>query len=65
MELNSQLDSKIRDYLLGILPEAEQEPLEEQVLTDESIFVHILVQEDELIDDYLQGALSKRGQTSL
>jgi hypothetical protein len=60
MELNPQLDSKIRDYLLGILPEAEQEPLEEQLLIDESIFGHILVKEDELIDDYLQGALSKQ-----
>jgi len=60
MELDSRLDSKIRDYLLGVLPEAEQNPLEERVLTDESIFSHILIQEDELIDDYLQGVLSKR-----
>ena len=60
MELNSRLDNKIKNYLLGTLPEAEQESLEEQVLTDKNIFVHILVREDELIDDYLEGTLSKQ-----
>ena len=50
----------IRRYLLGMLDEEEQVRLEEQLLTDSEYFEELLVAEDELVDDYINGALSER-----
>jgi CHAT domain-containing protein/tetratricopeptide (TPR) repeat protein len=54
---NAQSD--IRRYLLGTLPEGEMPPIEERILTDDSFLEELHVSEDELIDDYLRGALAE------
>src|SRR5262245_10041295 len=51
-------DVHLRKYLLGELNEAEQQALEERLLTEHELFDLLPVVEDELIDDYLGGELS-------
>jgi tetratricopeptide (TPR) repeat protein len=51
-------EGQLRKYLLGELNEAEQQTLEERLLTDGELLDLLLVAEDELIDDYLSGAIS-------
>jgi hypothetical protein len=51
-------DQNIRPYLLGTLVEAEQQQLEESLLTSDELFEELLVAEDELIDEYLAGQLT-------
>lgn len=46
------------DYLLGLLPEAESERLEQQYLEDETLFELLQEVEGELIDEYASGVLS-------
>lgn len=48
----------LRQYLLGTLPEAARQPVEERLLTDRPFFEELLAAEDELIDEYLAGTLS-------
>lgn len=48
----------IRRYLLGSAPEAELTELEERILSDDNFYEELLIAEDELIDQYLLGALS-------
>ncbi|MBI3950501.1 MAG: hypothetical protein HY314_08615 [Acidobacteria bacterium] len=47
-------------YLLGELLEAEQIRLEERFFTDEEYFERLQAVEDDLIDDYVRGELSRR-----
>ncbi len=47
-------------YLLGQLPEDEQNRLEDRFFTDDDYFEELRVVEDELIDAYAQGKLSRR-----
>jgi len=47
-------------YLLGELSEQEQLQLEEQYFGDDDWFEQFLAIEEELIDDYVQGQLSRR-----
>ncbi|HSB10807.1 MAG TPA: hypothetical protein VLM38_15065, partial [Blastocatellia bacterium] len=51
-------DGDLRRYLLGELNEAEQQRLEERLLTERELFDLLPVIEDELVDDYLGGQLS-------
>jgi len=51
-------EGHLRKYLLGELPEAEQQALEERLMTEAELFDLLQVAEDELIDDHLSGALS-------
>lgn len=51
-------DGRLRKYLLGELPEAEQQALEERLMTEAELFDLLQVAEDELVDDHLSGALS-------
>ena len=52
-------EQNIRSYLLGTLVEAEQQRLEESLLTSDELFEELLVAEDELIDEYLAGQLTE------
>jgi len=45
-------------YLLGSLPEQEQELLEQHYLVDEHLFDELIIIETELADRYVQGTLS-------
>ena len=51
-------DQNIRRYLLGELDEAEQQRLEESLLTDDEMFEELLIVEDELVDEYINGQLA-------
>ena len=46
-------------YLLGELSESEQSVLEKEYFTDSQFFDEILKTENELVDDYVRGRLSK------
>ena len=58
METKLKLEEIIRAYLLGNLPQGEREKLEEQLMTQDDTFTQVLIHEDELIDEYVSGALS-------
>ena len=49
---------RLRRYLLGELDQAETQALEERFMRDDGLFDLLLVSEDELIDDYVDGVLS-------
>jgi hypothetical protein len=51
-------DQNIRRYLLGELVEAEQQRLEESLLTSDEMFEELLIVEDELVDEYVNGQLA-------
>jgi hypothetical protein len=53
-------DKKLTHYLLGDLSEAERVALEDLYLGDQDFFDRLLAVEEDLIDDYAQGRLSKR-----
>jgi hypothetical protein len=59
MEDNIDTTGFIRRYLLGMLGQEEQAQFEVQLLADGECFEELLVAEDELIDDYINGALSE------
>src|SRR2546423_1528124 len=58
MTPSSDLQERIRRYLLGNLPAAEQEEIEKTLLASDEFFEELLVTEDELIDAYLSGGLN-------
>lgn len=59
MALNERDRREIRLYLLGLFEsEPGAERVEERMLTDEDYFEELTVAEDELIDQYLSGALN-------
>jgi hypothetical protein len=53
-------DQVMARYLLGIASEQEQRQLEERYFADDESFEELLIREEELIDDYLRGALSSQ-----
>lgn len=50
--------SKLKNYLLGNIPEAERSDFELLLLTDQEFVATIEIAEEELIDDYLDGLLT-------
>jgi hypothetical protein len=50
----------IREYLLGQLSDEEQQRIEERLIADKDFFEQVMIEETELIDDYLAGALVER-----
>ena len=53
---------EFRDYLLGNLEAERRTAVEEQILVDPSVYEELLAAEEELIDQYLRGGLSKAEQ---
>ena len=53
---------ELRDYLLGSLEAEGRTAVEEQILADPSVYEELLAAEEELIDQYLRGGLSKAEQ---
>jgi hypothetical protein len=51
---------ELRRYLLGSLPESQQERIEQRLLTDSDFFDELLASEDELVDQYFSKRLSER-----
>ncbi len=54
---NGADEKAMRQYLLGELAPEARELLEERLLTDKDCYEHLLLLEDELVDDYVRGAL--------
>lgn len=52
-----ELDTRLRRYLLGELSDEEQQQIEERLLVDNDYVEQMLIAEEDLIDDYLNGAL--------
>ena len=59
--MNFQEANGIRQYLLGELPESERPALEERFFADDEFFDQLLDAENDLLDAYVRGELS-RGQ---
>jgi len=57
----------IRSYLLGELPESEQERIEERLVTDfdQDFFEAVLMIESELVEDYALGLISDQERAKL
>jgi tetratricopeptide (TPR) repeat protein len=51
------LDAELRRYLLGELSSDEEQKIEERLLVDGNYIEQMMMVENELIDDYLKGAL--------
>jgi hypothetical protein len=49
---------ELRAFLLGTLPDADAERVELSLLSDDALYESLLATEEELIDEYLCGALS-------
>lgn len=60
-ELTSE-DLRMRQFLLGELGEHEREQLEQLVLTEDDTRDKLLMAEDDLIEEYLEGALPGKEQ---
>jgi hypothetical protein len=58
-------ENLIRRYLLGELPEKEQDDFEKRLLADPKFFETSGIIEGELLDDYVMGLLSKTDRLSL
>ena len=58
MGLQVEEQDILRRYLLGELPAESQRSLEERLMTDGELYDELLMAEDELVDQYLAGALS-------
>ncbi len=60
MKLDASTEALTRRYLLGNMSEDEREQVESRLMTDDEFFRQINLIEDELVDDYLSGALSPK-----
>jgi anti-sigma-K factor RskA len=57
MALNRNDLNMIRQYLLGALPEEEQQIIEQRLLTEDDLYQDLDVVEDELVDEYVSKEL--------
>jgi hypothetical protein len=55
----------IRRFLLGMLDDTEHQRIEEHLISDRDFFEQVLIVEDELIDEYLDGSLSEKDEFRL
>jgi septum formation inhibitor MinC len=60
MKLDTQKDEMLTRYLLGDLPDAEKQRVEENFLKDDALFDEMVALEDELMYEYKQGNLTSR-----
>jgi len=59
MGIKPEEEALLRQYLLGTLPESEWDPIERELLTNDDFAQTVEVVEDEIVDDYLDGTLSR------
>ena len=60
MALNTNDQSRIREYLLGNLNNDEQEQLEERLIVDEDLWQELEISKGELIEEYRAGELREK-----
>ncbi|MFL6276781.1 MAG: tetratricopeptide repeat protein [Blastocatellia bacterium] len=63
MQIRREETTQLRRFLIGALEEAEDCEVGERLLTDNEYFAQLAIVEDELIDDYLAGRLSRNELT--
>lgn len=63
MEIFTEEQSQIRKYLLGYAEPGEIEGLEARLLTDQNYLQEFCLVKDELVDEYVSGALSADDKT--
>jgi len=59
MNMDLGNEKSLKSYLLGDLNPDEQQRLEQHLMTDSDAFEQLALIEDELIDEYLEGSLSR------
>jgi hypothetical protein len=57
-ELRHEDEEMLRHYLLGDFSEVTRRQIDERLFTDNDYFQHLLLVEEELVDDYVGGSLS-------
>lgn len=57
MEFIDLDQNRLRQFLLGALPEAEREAIEDRLLDDGDLFSALVTTEDDLIEEYARGEL--------
>src|SRR5262245_14345184 len=60
MDERTETERQLMRYLLGELSEEEKTRLEERFFAEDDYFAELLAVEDDLIDEYVQDALSPR-----
>jgi len=60
MALNTHDQNRIREYLLGILNNEEQEQLEERLIVDDDLWQELEISKGELIEEYRAGELPQK-----
>jgi hypothetical protein len=60
MKMDPEKELPLKPYLLGDLNPDDQERIERRLMVDSEVFEELGWTEDELIDDYLEGALTRR-----
>ena len=55
--------AKLKKYLLGMLPDTETEELDLRVMSDEAFSDELRLAEHDLVEDHLEGGLSKQEST--
>lgn len=58
MTPSQEFQERIRLYLLGQLSDAAREEIERELLQNDEVYTEVLILEDELTDDYLNGSLT-------
>ena len=60
MALSTNDQAAIRDYLLGQLPDHEQQKIEERLMLEDDLFQEFEVSTNELVEEYCAGELSPK-----
>lgn len=63
MRLDTRNEEQVRRYLLGDVSEDERIRIEERLMVDGDFFDQVGLQEDELVDDYVDGRLSREDRS--
>ncbi|HEX8495390.1 MAG TPA: hypothetical protein VF658_21435 [Pyrinomonadaceae bacterium] len=58
-QLGHEDEEMLRHYLLGGLSEVARQQVDERLFADNDYFQHLLLVEEELVDDYVSGSLSE------
>jgi hypothetical protein len=60
MKLPDNNTDELRQYLLGLLPETKRNAIDQRILADSKYYEELRATEEELVDEYLSGGLTKR-----
>jgi hypothetical protein len=59
MTPTQEIQQRLRHYLLGQLADSARDDVEQNILVNEELFAELLIVEDELADEYVDGRLSQ------